>query len=139
MNNNQYPSAEIAAKHGMTVVYSHDVEQHVPFNLKNLEAVPFFEKGGKRRSVNTDMLCVYAVRNNLNLGLVDAQYILDNQKDIPSKLRGKNLVFAGTRLQAGDKAFLPYLCWGMDSQWHLEFRPVDLAWGEGHYLVRCKS
>lgn len=130
----QFPSAEIAAKHGYTV--EADVKPST-FEVKNLEPVSFLEEsdGG---SVVGKVLRGRALILEANFGLVDGQYTLDHQKEIPEEMRSFYIVLSGTLLRrSGGGLFVACLDWAVD-RWVLVFLWVGGAFGGAARLVRSK-
>jgi hypothetical protein len=69
-----------------------------------------------------------AFDHNANLGLADAQYLLDHQDQIPVEFRGKVFVFAGTLLRNHVGLLLVACLFFGGGCWYLDFRRLDDDW-----------
>ncbi len=107
------------------------------FQVKDLKLASFLhdEDGG---SVNGEIMRQRAVKLSANFGLVDAQFILDHQDEIPVGFRGECLVFTGTLLRYpnGD-LHVAYLRWN-GARWYLAFYWLDDDWNGNDRLLHCK-
>lgn len=85
--------------------------------IKNLISVSFLEKG--ESYVNGEVMLQRAKERKLDFSQYDLEYLLENQKEIPKKLRDFYLVFPGTvwRGSGGGR------------------RVADLRWGGGEWCL----
>lgn len=78
-----------------------------------------------------------AEAKNALLGLADAKLVLDNQRLIPIKMRGKRLHFPGTLFRCPlGYIYFPYLLW--NGKWHPAFYRLEsgyTGWGERDWFV----
>ena len=130
----QFPSEAIAAKYGYTV--EADVKPRT-FDVKNVELIPFLEKSDKG-SVIGKVLRGRAIILEANFGLVDGQYMLDHQDEIPVAMRTYYIVLTGTLLRNSDGDLsVPYLDWD-GGRWVLVFVWLDRDFHGHDRLARGK-
>ena len=131
----QFPSEAIAAKYGFTV--EADVKPHT-FEIKDVELVLFLEKGDKG-SVIGKVLRGRAIILEANFGLVDGQYMLDNQDEIPVVMRDYHNILTGTFLRDADgRLFVPCLRWH-GGCWVLYFGWVGYGFNGNDRLARSNK
>lgn len=71
----------------------------------------------------------------LDYGQEDAEWLLDHQNKIPTKLRGFNLVFPGTEWEDLDgRSLVPFLKW-TGSEWNLGLLPIEKGLKSFDYFV----
>ena len=129
----KFSSFVIAAKYGYTVV--EDVEPS-QFKVKNLKFITFLESG--ESYITGETMRQRAVTLKGNIGLVDGQYLLDHQDEIPKEMRGKYIVFPGTLLRgSGDDLDVAYLSW-LGFCWVLSFGWLGTDWGGSDRFARCE-
>jgi hypothetical protein len=129
-----HSSAEIAAIHGFTVI--EDVEPS-KFNVRDLVLVPFLKEG--ETGVKGRIMRERAVGLEANLGLVDAQSILNHEDQIYVGMRRMKPVFSGTLLRdQNNKPCVAYM--HFDGSWNLCFASIDYGvWGGDSSLLRLKK
>ena len=112
-----------------------DVEPST-FRIEDIE-FPTFLVGGES-SIYGTVLRQRAVEQKANLGLVDLKRVLAEQGKLPTELRGKYLVFAGTLLRgSGGGLCVPFLYWDGD-RWVLGFGWVGGGFDGDGRLARSK-
>lgn len=95
-----------------------DVEPR-SFKVGDLKFKSFLQ--GDETYVGGDTMRQRAVELKGNLGLSDAKYFLEHQSEIPTELRGKYIVFAGTVMRgSGGSIHVPFIYFN-DGRWVLGF------------------
>ena len=111
-----------------------DVE---PSKIKDFDFVSFLKKG--EDYIGGTELQKRAEELNANLGMADAEYLLEHQNLIPAELQDKYLIFAGTVLRDSDGRFrVPCLYWD-GGRWVLSFYWLVSGFSDLGRLARGKS
>lgn len=113
--------------------------ENVPRRLtsSNIEAVSFLKR--LETYINGEALVSRALQMEANYGQEDAEWLLENQNQIPAELRKFYLVFPGTIWQgAHGPRGVPYLDW-RGGRWVLDFFWLDRGWGSHDRLVRPRK
>jgi len=106
------------------------------FNIRDLKFKGFLKSG--ESLVNGSTMRERAVAMKGNLGLVDAKRLLDHQSEIPTKLRGRHIMFLGTVLR-GSGGFLGVPCLFLDGdRWCLIFGWLDGGWDRSFRFACCE-
>ena len=126
-------SFAIVAKYGYTVV--EDVEPS-QFKVKNLKFITFLKSG--ELYITGETMRQRAITLKGNFGLIDGQYLLDHQEEIPKKMLGKYIVLPGTLLRGSDgRLFIACLRW-RGGRWVLGFVWLGGGWDSNDRFARCE-
>lgn len=120
-----FPSALLASEFDYVVV--EDVEPTTDLNVAKLKFESFLKDGEKR--VGGDEMLKRAIAQECNFGLLDLKRLADDSANIPTDLRGKNIVFPGTKVRyVGDRnrPCVAILHWD-DERWRIYFHFLDLG------------
>lgn len=96
------------------------------FKVSKLKWILLLRRG--EYNIKGDTLYKRATKFKGNLGLVDGQYILDHQDQIPVEMQDKPIILPGTILRDSIRElYIPYLYF-FGSRWHLCFSGVRFGW-----------
>lgn len=111
-----------------------DVEP-IKFHIQNIALAPFSQEG--ELAIGSREMRDRAALIGGDFGLVDAEYLLEHQADIPASWQNYGIVFPGTVLRnSSDNGFyVPVLiCW-IGGDWQLSFNSLDGDWGDRYWRV----
>lgn len=112
-----------------------DVPMTKSFSIKKLELISFLKEDESK--INGEEMVKRSKEMNCVFGQSEAEYLLENQKDIPLEWQKYYLIFPGTIWQdPNGYRRVPYLYWYGD-RWYLDFHWLGPDWRDGYRLLRA--
>ncbi|MBI2038282.1 MAG: hypothetical protein HYT15_05180 [Candidatus Magasanikbacteria bacterium] len=130
-----FSSAQVAASYKYTVVADTAIP-HCP--IKNMEFVQILADGEEE---DTALFFARALMVGANIGLAQGKYLEEHQTELPSKLRGKDIILTRTLLH-NSEGVLSYAVLRWDNVfsdgWSLRFFYFNDSVDSDARVVRCR-